>query len=217
MPLMPGSSRSVISKNISEMIHSGHPRAQSIAAALNNARKSRQDGGSVTGPISGDGPGRADDISTSVPDGSHVIASDVVSSLGDGSTAAGQKKLQKMFPEGGPTGIKNAAMKLNPIKPPSMGFAKMPSAPKAPAFIHPAMPKMPMMHRMPGAPKGMRFKHGGKVKVKVSSGEFVVPKEHVDHIGEGDNERGHRALRAWQMLVRRHDIERRSKLPPPVK
>jgi len=42
MPLTPGSSRSVISRNISEMVRAGHPQRQAVAAALSNARKSRR-------------------------------------------------------------------------------------------------------------------------------------------------------------------------------
>lgn len=42
MPLKKGKSRDVISKNISEMVHSGHPRKQAIAAALNTARHSQK-------------------------------------------------------------------------------------------------------------------------------------------------------------------------------
>ena len=40
MPLKKGTSRKTIGKNIAEMEKSGHPKAQSIAAALNTARKS---------------------------------------------------------------------------------------------------------------------------------------------------------------------------------
>jgi len=40
MPLKKGTSRKVISKNIKEMVHSGHPRNQAVAAALDEARKS---------------------------------------------------------------------------------------------------------------------------------------------------------------------------------
>jgi len=40
MPLVKGKSRAVIGENIKEMEAAGHPKAQSIAAALNNARKS---------------------------------------------------------------------------------------------------------------------------------------------------------------------------------
>jgi hypothetical protein len=40
MPLTKGKSKKVISENISEMMHAGHPQRQAIAAALNQARKS---------------------------------------------------------------------------------------------------------------------------------------------------------------------------------
>ncbi len=40
MPLEKGKSRNVIGHNISEMESAGHPKAQAIAASLNQARKS---------------------------------------------------------------------------------------------------------------------------------------------------------------------------------
>ena len=40
MPLSKGKSKKIISKNISEMVRSGHPRDQAIAASLSQARKS---------------------------------------------------------------------------------------------------------------------------------------------------------------------------------
>ena len=44
MPLKQGSSQKVISSNIREMIRSGKSRRQSIAIALENARKRRKSG-----------------------------------------------------------------------------------------------------------------------------------------------------------------------------
>jgi hypothetical protein len=41
MPLQPGSSRETVSHNIEEMVKSGHPQKQAVAAALSNARKSK--------------------------------------------------------------------------------------------------------------------------------------------------------------------------------
>ena len=40
MPLSHGKSKKVISENIREMVRSGHPKDQAIAASLNEARKS---------------------------------------------------------------------------------------------------------------------------------------------------------------------------------
>lgn len=40
MPLKSGKSKSIIGSNIKEMIKSGHPQKQAVAASLSNARKS---------------------------------------------------------------------------------------------------------------------------------------------------------------------------------
>ncbi len=44
MPLLPGKQPEIISHNISEMVKSGHPHDQAVAAALHNAgvRKSKK-------------------------------------------------------------------------------------------------------------------------------------------------------------------------------
>lgn len=44
MPLKRGSSQETVSENISEMVRSGHPQQQAIAASLENARRSKRRG-----------------------------------------------------------------------------------------------------------------------------------------------------------------------------
>ncbi len=44
MPLKKGSSNKTISKNISELRHSGYPEKQSVAIAMNSAGKSKKKG-----------------------------------------------------------------------------------------------------------------------------------------------------------------------------
>jgi len=42
MPLKKGSSKKVVSQNIREMMHAGHPQNQAVAAAMKKAGKPRK-------------------------------------------------------------------------------------------------------------------------------------------------------------------------------
>jgi hypothetical protein len=72
-----------------------------VNKAMEVARRVRRaKGGSVhIGPIMGDTDGRADEVPMEVPDGAYVLTADHVSSMGEGNTLAGFKKLNGMFPE----------------------------------------------------------------------------------------------------------------------
>jgi len=110
MPLLKGTSQSVIQKNIAEMSET-HPRDQAIAAALNTARHSRAGGGAVhTGPIHASVPGRTDRLPIHVPSGSYVIPADVVSGIGEGNTSAGMRILDHIFSPSGRYGERTGSI-----------------------------------------------------------------------------------------------------------
>ncbi|HLY88317.1 MAG TPA: hypothetical protein VKQ27_04975 [Acetobacteraceae bacterium] len=81
------------------------PEQRAAGGAVSNALAiarslKRASGGKVhVGPIMGDTDGRADEVPMAVPDGAYVLTADHVSSLGEGNTLSGFKKLNKMFPE----------------------------------------------------------------------------------------------------------------------
>lgn len=105
MSLLEGKSQKTISKNIAEMVHSGHPQKQAVAAALNQARESRAEGGETgetekktfVGPIHSLVAGRTDHLPMHVPSGAYVIPADIVSALGEGNTMAGFRILNDIF------------------------------------------------------------------------------------------------------------------------
>jgi 8-oxo-dGTP pyrophosphatase MutT (NUDIX family) len=105
---LPGGKKN-IGSNIKELQAHGHPHDQSIAIALDVARrKRRDDGGSLqtpkikspnlhTGPIHSSVAGRTDHLPIHVPSGSYVLPADIVSAGGEGNTIAGFKVLRRTF------------------------------------------------------------------------------------------------------------------------
>lgn len=106
MPLKPGSSQDTISKNISEMVHSGHPQDQAVAAAMRTAREAhmKRGGGVKThkGPIHSSVAGRTDHLPMHVESGSYVIPADIISAMGEGNSMAGFKVAKSIFSIKGP-------------------------------------------------------------------------------------------------------------------
>jgi hypothetical protein len=84
-----------------EAMRERHAAGGKVESALALARSlKRAAGGKVhVGAIRGDTDGRADEVPMEVPDGAYVLTADHVSSLGEGNTLAGFKKLDRMFPK----------------------------------------------------------------------------------------------------------------------
>jgi hypothetical protein len=186
MPLAPGKSN--IGHNISEMVSSGHPRDQAIAAALNVARKRRDTGGAVskdihTGPIHSAVAGRTDHLPMSVPSGSYVLPADVVSGApgAEGNTIAGFAHAKRVFggtPRGGGD--------------------------------------QPYNHT--GGPYGMkRGGAASGVPIVAAGGEYVVHPDAVREVGGGDLDTGHKVLDMFVKRIRKELIKTLQKLPGPQK
>ena len=219
MPLLKGKKN--IGRNIREMEDSGRPHDQAVAAALRTAYgppRKRADGGHA-GPLPGATGGRADEVETTVENGSHILSADCVAALGDGNTDAGYAKLMKMFPNSVPARRKGGSIDVT--IPEILRMAPMPGnarTPGAPRLM--AAPRIQDLGSLPHIVKP-RLAAGGEneqVKVKLSHGEFgVSPRDVAEVAGGGDLERGHRALDAFQMKTRSDWIKRLKKLPGPVK
>lgn len=139
------------------------------------------------GYLHGPTAGRADDIMTQAPAGSHVIPADVVAGFGEGNSMAGANAWTKML-QMGPGGI--------PM-PQSRGRNMMPSPPR------------PFQEKASGGATDMR-------PVALSHGEFVVTPEQVLALGQGDMEKGHAILDKIIVESRKEIIAQMSKLPKPV-
>jgi len=206
MPLTHGKSQKTISHNIGEMISSGHPQDQAIAAALNTARHSKAEGGinQMTGnmPVMGNtqpmhqvhaGPihspvaGRTDHLPMNVKSGSYVIPADIISAMGEGNTMAGFKIAKHMFSS------KPYFQEKGPY-----GSGNMPYGGGA-------------------TPYGAKLASGGTAPVEIvaAGGEYVITPEEVYEIGKGDMDRGHEALDHFVTGYRKKTIDTLKKLPGP--
>ena len=198
MPLKRGSSQATISANIGEMISSGHPRDQAVAAALNIARKARATGGKVhTGAINSAVAGRTDHLPMHVPSGAYVIPADIISAMGEGNTAAGFRVAKSIFSDGFKAG----------------GTVKMPSMPRLTLSGSPyAAAKSPYGAALPGRAAG-----GGThtVPIVAAGGEYVIDPEDVVQIGDGSLDDGHRILDEFVKQMRAKTIKTLSNLPGP--
>lgn len=207
MPLKKGSSQKTVSSNISEMIKSGHPQKQAIAAALNVARRSKHAGGGKikppppkittnkmhTGPIRSLVAGRTDHLPMHVPSGSYVIPADIISAMGEGNTEAGFRVAKNIFSK------------------PQMPMTGMPY--KASGLPYGAK----------GAPFSGSFKANGgatvapPVPIVAAGGEYVIHPEDIKYLSGGNLDEGHKALDDFVVKMRAKTVKTLRKLPGPKK
>ena len=198
MPLQPGKSDAVISQNIREMRHAGHPQKQAVAAALDMARKYRASGGKAGkdrivhhGPINVAIPGRTDRLPIHVYSGAYVLPADIVSGLGEGNTLAGNRVIEKMLLDGSLSGKSSGG--------------------SAVALQH--AQKLKDKYGI----RGPYHEEDNLVPVIVAGGEYIIPPEKVQEIGEGDMDKGHAVLDAFVVSQRRALRKKLAKLPGPAK
>ena len=221
MPLSKGKSQKTISHNISEMIESGHPQDQAVAAALNTARHSKAIGGPNqstitttgptsymggkhmvhTGPIHSPVAGRTDHLPMNVPSGSYVIPADIIGAMGEGNTMAGFKVANHMFS--------------------SKPYMEHGSTPYAAGKMPYSSSKGPYGSKLASGGSSndhLERKYGIKqpaVEIVAAGGEYVIDPEDVTRLGGGDIDHGHEILDHFVTGYRKKTIDVLKKLPGP--
>lgn len=207
MPLIKSGSRA-ISQNISEMVHTGHPQNQAIAAAMRNARKYGAHmamGGSPPfgermaarqlfheGFLHSAVPGRTDKLPITVEGGAYVVPSSHVAGIGQDNSLSGAAILDKMFRQG-PYGTKLGGM-------------------------HSARAPMPHLNLRGVAPHMASggIPAGKPVEIIAAGGEYVIsPKALIAKYGNLD--KAHKALDRWIVSHRKKHAKTIAKLAPPRK
>lgn len=239
MPLKRGKSQATISSNIREMIASGHPRDQAVAAALSTARKARADGGKVhSGAIKSSVAGRTDHLPMHVPSGAYVIPADIISAMGEGNTLAGFKVAKSIFsqPFYGSRGMAGGANPYIPTKAP-YGTGRGQPYDKAPLPYGSSPPaslperRMAFSKALPPAPgplgttsttttqPGSYMRASGgevdAVPIVAAGGEYVISPDDVTNLGKGSMDDGHRILDEFVKRMRSKTIKTLQKLPGP--
>lgn len=209
MPLIKSGSKEAIGKNISEMVHAGHPQNQAVAAALRNAREYSDGFASGGSPPLGEHmaarqifregflhssvPGRTDKLPITVGGGAYVLPADHIAALGQGNSLAGANQVNKTF-KMGPYGTTPTPLRGTGVKAPHLNLT-----PKAPKIA-----------------RGGEVGHDKPTPIVAAGGEMVIPPDKI--IARfGNLEHGHKTLDNWVKKTRKKHIKTLRGLKPPKK
>ena len=158
------------------------------------------------GLLSTKGPGRTDNINTTVPSGNYIIPADVVSGLGEGSTLSGSAVLDRMM-HTSPYGIDNP--KLRGGRGAGVAHAEPQQMPQT---VDQNFIKTEGAYADGGAPG----EKSDKTPVVLAGGEYNINRDAIIQ-KFGSLKRGHKILDEFVKHIRQRTIKEMSKLPGPKK
>lgn len=147
----------------------------------------REAGSPASGFLNSATSGRTDRLPIAVAADSYVIPADVVSGLGQGNSLAGAR-------------ILNEALRTGPYGTQLSNHSARSNAPHAPRQFTETDSKGGKTHHMP---------------IIAAGGEFVVPPDAVNRVGDGDTAKGHKRLHEMVRRIRDHTAKRVKVLPKP--
>jgi hypothetical protein len=241
MPLSRGKSQKTISHNISEMIGSGHPRDQAIAAALSTARRYKSDGGETKKlPHVDDVPERLRDLlgigkpkMPNIKDTPTDVKVKLNMPLNEAS--GGRTRHHRAFGGHTPAFMQRPTSEViheGPIHSPVSGRTDhLPMHVASGSYVIPAdiisamgegntMSGFKQMNQILSGAKAMPKASGGPVKavpIIAAGGEYVVTPHEVTWAGNGNMDAGHEALDGFVTGMRAKTIKTLKALPGPKK
>ena len=180
MPLIKSGSKAAVSKNIAEMINSGYPQKQAVAASLSNARKFGAKGRAMGGPMMPSQPEQIpQNTSPGVVPTMGTPSAPIMTQSPMGQTPMNAQAASMAQPAMGvqPNGINASGMPLNGVQGLSTGGV---------AFPHPKTFTGPIVSAVPG--------RTDKHLTHVPSGSYVIPADIVSGHGQGNSLAGMNAI-----------------------
>ena len=171
-----------------------------------------------SGPIHSTVAGRTDHLPMHVKNGSYVIPADIISAMGEGNTMAGYKVARDIFSPSNRSYVKTDAPYGAEGLPYGRTKPRKANGGATSSLIERAL------HAAAGGPgagagrgpsESVQDTDHNSVPIVAAGGEYVIPPEHVIHIGKGSLDDGHKILDHFVNKFRAKTIKTLSKLPGP--